>query len=276
MRDALADAVRRHRQQVWQETVEMEPVGHRRRSAIMPHGAAEHPPRHPLRNRSRRGTIARMATSIRFDIVHGGAPWCAIGTAALEIALAKVGAEAAGDDRLPPARAQSRPPARGGGGGGKHGAQQRRASRRRRRAGACGRRRPKSGRSVGAAGTTVRYVRCAPPAPLGRRGGRAARAEEGIARGLFGRGENVSDAVVLVAAAERAGLDADEARAVLAEGRYAGEVRAAAAWWRGEGVYSVPTIVIDGRYVVTGAQSPDRLEKAIRRRLAETAAESAV
>jgi predicted DsbA family dithiol-disulfide isomerase len=30
--------------------------------------------------------------------------------------------------------------------------------------------------------------------------------------------------------------------------------------------------MIDGRYVVTGAQAPDRLEKAIRRRLAESAA----
>jgi predicted DsbA family dithiol-disulfide isomerase len=34
---------------------------------------------------------------------------------------------------------------------------------------------------------------------------------------------------------------------------------------------SVPTIMIDSRYLVTGAQSPERLERAIRRRLAEAA-----
>ena len=82
----------------------------------------------------------------------------------------------------------------------------------------------------------------------------------------------MSDAAVLIAAVARAGLDEGAASLVLAEGRHAGEVRAAESYWRGEGVLSVPTIMIDGRYVVTGAQAPDRLEKAIRRRLAESAA----
>ncbi len=84
----------------------------------------------------------------------------------------------------------------------------------------------------------------------------------------FARGENVSDRAVLAAAAARAGLDAAEAAAVLEEGRHAGEVRAAEHYWRGEGVLSVPTIVMDGRFVIPGAQSVERLEKALRRRAA--------
>ncbi|MEH3048654.1 DsbA family oxidoreductase [Sphingomonas adhaesiva] len=85
----------------------------------------------------------------------------------------------------------------------------------------------------------------------------------------FVRGENVSDADVLVAAATRAGLDAAAARAVLESDACAGEVRAAELYWRGEGVLSVPTMVLDGRYVIPGAQRVDRLEKALRRRAAE-------
>ncbi|MEH3037481.1 MAG: DsbA family oxidoreductase [Sphingomonas adhaesiva] len=85
-------------------------------------------------------------------------------------------------------------------------------------------------------------------------------------------GENISDSEVLVAAATRAGLDPDAARHVLTAGDHAGDVRAAEGYWRGEGVMSVPTMVLDGRYVIPGAQSAARLEKALRRRAAEATA----
>ncbi len=87
----------------------------------------------------------------------------------------------------------------------------------------------------------------------------------------FVRGENISDPGVLIAAAQRAGLDPGEARRVLTDGDHAGDVRAAERYWRGEGVMSVPTMVLDGRYVIPGAQSAARLEKALRRRAAEAA-----
>lgn len=87
----------------------------------------------------------------------------------------------------------------------------------------------------------------------------------------FTRGENVSDHDVLAAAAGRAGLDANAAREVLASGRYADEVREGEAYWRGEGVLSVPTIILDREFVISGAQSPDRLEKALHRRAAASA-----
>lgn len=85
----------------------------------------------------------------------------------------------------------------------------------------------------------------------------------------FVRGENVSDRGVLIAAASLAGLDPDAARSVLDDQLYAGEVRAAESYWRDEGVLSVPTMVLDGRYVIPGAQRVDRLEKALRRRASE-------
>ena len=79
----------------------------------------------------------------------------------------------------------------------------------------------------------------------------------------------MSDPDVLAGAAADAGLDADEARAVLADGRFAGDVRAAERYWRDEGVLSVPTLILDGRYAIPGAQSVERLERALRRRLTD-------
>lgn len=81
----------------------------------------------------------------------------------------------------------------------------------------------------------------------------------------FETGRNVSDSDVMIETATAAGLDRSAARAVLAEDRFADDVRAAEAYWRSEGVTSVPTIVIDGKYVIAGAQTPDRYERAIRR-----------
>jgi predicted DsbA family dithiol-disulfide isomerase len=52
---------------------------------------------------------------------------------------------------------------------------------------------------------------------------------------------------------------------VLIDGCYADEVRADEAHWRSEGVTSVPTILVDGKYLISGAQSPDRYARAIRK-----------
>ena len=65
--------------------------------------------------------------------------------------------------------------------------------------------------------------------------------------------------------AAEAGLDRAEAATILADGRYADEVRAAEEHWRGEGVLSVPTMIVDGEYVIQGAQTPERYERALRK-----------
>ncbi|WCM29623.1 DsbA family oxidoreductase [Sphingomonas sp. QA11] len=70
---------------------------------------------------------------------------------------------------------------------------------------------------------------------------------------------------VLVAAAEKAGLDPDAAREVLASGRYAEEVRQAEQLWQSRGISAVPAIVIDDRYLISGGQPPEAFEQALRR-----------
>ena len=83
--------------------------------------------------------------------------------------------------------------------------------------------------------------------------------KERIDRATFTEGLAVSDHEALIAIASEAGLDADEVRAVLASDRYADAVRADEAQAAAYGVRGVPFFVIDGRYGVSGAQTPDVL-----------------
>jgi predicted DsbA family dithiol-disulfide isomerase len=78
---------------------------------------------------------------------------------------------------------------------------------------------------------------------------------------------NPSDHEVLVTVAASVGLDAETAREVLASGRYAQEVRDAEDVWLRAGVTGVPAIVVDGRYLISGAQSPEAIEDVIRKAL---------
>lgn len=87
-----------------------------------------------------------------------------------------------------------------------------------------------------------------------------------------GRGENPSDAAVLRACAEAAGLDGAAAAAVLAEGRHADEVRAQEAHWQRLGIRAVPSVVVDGRHLIQGGQAPEVYVQALR----EIASASAV
>ncbi|WP_313538289.1 DsbA family oxidoreductase [Sphingomonas sp.] len=85
----------------------------------------------------------------------------------------------------------------------------------------------------------------------------------------FTEGKNPGDRAVLLAAAAQAGLDAAEAGRVLDAGRYAEEVRAEEALWQSRGIQSVPAIVVDQRYLISGGQPPEAFEQALRQIAAE-------
>lgn len=80
-----------------------------------------------------------------------------------------------------------------------------------------------------------------------------------------GRGERVDQDAVLLAAVAEAGLDLARAQAVLAGDEYAGEVRAAEQRWQQAGIHSVPAVVINERHLVSGGQPPEVFEQALRR-----------
>ena len=93
--------------------------------------------------------------------------------------------------------------------------------------------------------------------------------KEALLRAYHGEGKDPSRHEVLVEAAQSAGLDAAAARAVLASDAFAEEVRAEEQQSQAMGITSVPSIIFDNRYLVTGGQAPEAFEQAIRQILAE-------
>ncbi len=87
--------------------------------------------------------------------------------------------------------------------------------------------------------------------------------KERLFRGYMTEGQAIGDPDVLVRLAADAGLDADEARAVLASDRYAKEVRDDEDEARTLGISGVPFFVFDGKLGVSGAQPAEVLGKAL-------------
>ncbi len=86
----------------------------------------------------------------------------------------------------------------------------------------------------------------------------------------FTRGENPGDHEVLVAAAEGAGLDPAEARDLLASDRFVDHIRSLERQWYEAGISSVPAVIINGKYLISGGQPADAFERALRTIAAES------
>jgi len=75
--------------------------------------------------------------------------------------------------------------------------------------------------------------------------------------------EDIGDIDTLVRIGVEAGLDGDEMRAALEDGRYRKIVDEGLTWTRGIGVNAVPTFVIDQRYGIVGAQELPAFRQAL-------------
>lgn len=78
---------------------------------------------------------------------------------------------------------------------------------------------------------------------------------------------NVSDPEVLVDIAGQVGMDADEARAALADHEIDAIVAAGEQYARDLNITAVPAMIVNGRYMVPGAQDPATYAQVIRRAL---------
>jgi predicted DsbA family dithiol-disulfide isomerase len=85
-----------------------------------------------------------------------------------------------------------------------------------------------------------------------------------LLRAYFTDGLNITDPDVLVAKAQEAGLDPNEARAILASDRYAQDVKAEEQAWLATGINSVPAIVVNRKYLISGGQPPEVFETNLR------------
>lgn len=104
--------------------------------------------------------------------------------------------------------------------------------------------------------------------------GRQVSLKMALLRAYHGEGQDMSDHAVLVAVAQSVGLDAGKAREVLETGAYADEVRGEEQQAQAMGVQSVPAIVFNEQYLISGGQPVETFENAIRQILAEAAKEA--
>ncbi len=210
-----------------------------------------------------------MTVAMKFDVVSDVVcPWCVIGIRGLEEALATIGDDVAPTIRLHPFELNPDMPA-----GGQDIAEHVRE---------------KYGPSAGGGGEVRERIRSLAAdvgftmtqAPGGRiyntfdahrllhwagEEGRQLDLKHALFDAYFTRGLDPSDADVLVVAAGQAGLDTDRAREIVEGDAYAEEVRADERHWQTEGISSVPTVIVNDRYVISGGQPPAAFERAIRR-----------
>jgi predicted DsbA family dithiol-disulfide isomerase len=85
----------------------------------------------------------------------------------------------------------------------------------------------------------------------------------------FGRGEDVSSHDVLARVAGEVGLDATAAREVLDSGQYADETREQERFYQQQGIRAVPSVIVNGKYLIQGGQPPEVFEETLRKIAAE-------
>jgi len=83
-------------------------------------------------------------------------------------------------------------------------------------------------------------------------------------KAYFTQGQNISAHEILARIAGEVGLSEARAREILSSTLYADEVREQAFLSTSNGIYSVPVAAINARHFMTGAQSADRYEQALR------------
>lgn len=92
-----------------------------------------------------------------------------------------------------------------------------------------------------------------------------------------GRAERIEDHGVLLAVVQEAGLDGAAAREVLESGAYADEVRAVERLYQQSGIHSVPAVIVNDQYLISGGQPAEVFEQSLRQiaaKLAEDAQEA--
>jgi predicted DsbA family dithiol-disulfide isomerase len=99
--------------------------------------------------------------------------------------------------------------------------------------------------------------------------GKQVQLKQALLQAYHGDGKPTSNRDALVEAAESVGLDGAEARSVLEGGDYADQVRVEEEKYQAMGIHSVPSIIFNNRYLLTGAQPVEAFEQAIRQILDE-------
>ena len=95
--------------------------------------------------------------------------------------------------------------------------------------------------------------------------------KQALLRAYHTDGKDPGNHDVLIEAARSVGLDAEKARDVLESNRFADEVRAEEQEYQAMGIQSVPAVIFNRRYLVSGGQPAEVFEQAIRQIVSESA-----
>jgi len=218
-----------------------------------------------------------VPATLRIDFVSDVAcPWCAVGLASLQQALARLGDEVHADIHLQPFELNPQMP-RDGEDAGEHimrkygiGEAQLDANRKalRERAAMVGVTiNTGNGSRVWNTFDAHRVLHWAELQDQGK----ALALKQALLRAYFTHNENVADHAVLERIARETGLDGEQARRVLESGDYADEVRAQEHRFQQAGIHSVPAIIVNNTWLISGGQPPEVFENALREIAAKTA-----
>ena len=219
-----------------------------------------------------------MTTSLKIDFVSDiSCPWCAIGLAALEQALAQTQGEVSAELHFQPFELNPQMPS-GGQDIGEHLTQkygstpeqqaQIRAT--------IAQRGLDVGFSFNAAGRGRIYSTFDAHRLLHWAGLEAAGTQTALKKALLAAchslGQSVESHAVLLDAAASAGLDRVRAQAILESDEFAAEVRERETFYTSHGINSVPAVIINDRHLISGGQPVAVFEQALRQIAAEQAA----
>ncbi|WP_430392326.1 DsbA family oxidoreductase [Dyella sp. 20L07] len=99
--------------------------------------------------------------------------------------------------------------------------------------------------------------------------GRQVELKHALLEAYFTDGRDVSSHDVLTDVAAHVGLDRTTARQMLDENRYAQDVREQEQFFQSQGIRAVPSVIVNGRYLIQGGQPPEVFEETLRRIAAE-------
>ena len=94
--------------------------------------------------------------------------------------------------------------------------------------------------------------------------GRAGELKRALLQAYHGEGRNPGAKDVLLELAGKVGLDVARATAILESDEYAAEVREREQLWQRRGVNGVPFVLVNNTYAIEGAQPPEAFEQALR------------
>ncbi|MFQ3186091.1 MAG: putative DsbA family dithiol-disulfide isomerase, partial [Marinomonas primoryensis] len=102
--------------------------------------------------------------------------------------------------------------------------------------------------------------------------GKQAELKMALFKAHFTHNQDVSDYSTLANLAASVNLDPAAAKGILENGHFIDEVRKQEKMWQQHGITSVPTVIINNKYAISGGQPADTFKKAIEDILTESKA----